>query len=225
MSAAAGAFLGLPAAAIAGAVDGQGQATIAVHSGALDCRRELAQWNAEVTKIPAGPPSSRMEAMEKIAGKMGEEDEQCLAESVRKALQAERSRLLMMRVDDQSKAAAEVYSCPQLTKNLKCIGSIADDTAHLSESFAPVLALSRGQHVKVEPGEGYTLSSLRVYLASEASLMDAPRYREMKPGKNGDLMLPDISARMVLFAILKEPRSGLYDKFVWLLQPGLPRKN
>ncbi len=189
-----------------------------------DCQEELAQWNAAIAKIPAGTPSSRMAAIEQIAARLGEDRQPCLGEAMRKALQTELSRWLKIRIADQSQAAPAIYSCPRLTKDLKCVGDVADDTSHLGETLAPVFVPRRREPIQIERSESDAWSGLRIYLAREADLMRSPRYMELTVAKDGMIMVPRLTETMVLLAILKESRSGLYDKFVWIIQPDRRRK-
>ena len=60
---------------------------------------------------------------------------------------------------------------------------------------------------------------MRVYAATASSLMDRPKYSQLALDENGEFSVPSFSEPMVLFAIVNEPGSGIYDKFVWLAKP------
>jgi hypothetical protein len=187
----------------------------------LDCQQRLAIWESEFSKIPPGLASARISAIEVIAGRVGEDPEQCAAEKIRAAIQAERARLVMLRIDQEKFPSTAVYTCDALSGGLKCNSSVADDTSHLSEFFAGPVILASGKRLRFEPESGFSLATIRVYVAARHTLMDHPKYVELTADKDGSFTVPKMKEESVVVAILKEPGSGLYDKFVWLAKPQL----
>jgi len=49
--------------------------------------------------------------------------------------------------------------------------------------------------------------------------MDAPKYTELALDETGGFIMPIASDLFALFAIVREPGSGIYDKIVWLVKP------
>ncbi len=184
------------------------------------CQEKRAVWDAQFAKMIPGLPAARIKAIEAIADRIGEDPEQCAADLVRKALQTERARLVTLRVGGSIVAAAAVYTCAALSDELKCTGSVADDTAHLGEtSMAAISVLTGGERAKLEADADLSHAGMRVYVAAASSLMDAPKYTELAVDETGGFNLPVVSEQIALFAIVKEPGSGIYDKFVWLAKP------
>jgi hypothetical protein len=185
----------------------------------LDCQQRLALWESEFSKIPPGLASARIRAIEAIAGRVGEDPEQCASEKIRVAIQAERARLVMLRIDQENIPSTAVYTCDALSEGLKCNSSVADDTAHLGEFAVGPVILATGKPLRFEPEAGFSLATIRVYMAARRTLMNDPSYLELAAGKDGSFAVPKMKEESVVVAILKEPGSGVYDKFVWLAKP------
>jgi len=131
------------------------------------CAQKRALWNAEFPKMIPGPPAARIKAIEAIADQIGEDPEECAADLVRKALQTERARLVTLRAEGSIVAAAAVYTCATLSEELKCIGSTADDTAHLGETaIAAISVLTGGERAKLEVDAYLSRASMRAYVAA-----------------------------------------------------------
>jgi hypothetical protein len=184
------------------------------------CQQKRALWEAEFPKIAPGPPTDRIKAIEAIADKIGEDPEQCAAAWVEKALQTEKARLVMLRVKASTVAAAAIYTCSNLSKELKCTGSAADDTAHLGASLTAVaVPLVAGERVKLDADATVSIAAIRLYVAASSSLLDAPKYTALTLDESGGFTVPRFSEPMVLFAIVKASNAGIYNKFVWLAKP------
>lgn len=181
------------------------------------CQQKRAFWEAEFAKMTPGPAAARIHAIEAIADRIGEDPERCAAEAVRKALERERARLVSLRIRGSTVPAAAVYTCTTLSKELRCISSVADDTAHLHEtSSAAVVTLAGGGEAKLEVDTYFAQAKIRVYVAGLSSLVDAPKYTELALDDTGGVRVPIFSEQIVLFVIVSEPGTGIYNKFVWL---------
>ena len=184
------------------------------------CQQKRALWEAEFPKIAPGLPADRITAIEAIADKIGEDPEQCAANLVEKALQTERARLVTLRVREAKVSAAAIYTCANLSKELKCAGSVADDTAHLGASLAAAaVPLAAGERVKLDVDATVSMATMRLYAAASSSLLDAPNYTALTLDESGGFTVPRLSGPMVLFAIVKASNTGTYNKFVWLAKP------
>lgn len=199
--------------------DCRAQNTVSGRDESAVCEQRRAVWNAEFSKIPTSSPSERIRSIETVAARIGEDPEECVAESIREAIQAEKVRFLTININHQTVSAAAVYSCSHLTQDLKCISSVADDTAHLGATQASVSILPPGQEMKLHPSADLGNIPMRVYFAPEASLLDAPKYTRVDLQNRVIFHLPAVSEQIVLIAIIKEPHSNMYDKFVWLVKP------
>jgi hypothetical protein len=165
-------------------------------------------------------PADRIKAIEAIADKIGEDPEQCAVNLMEKALQTERARLVTLRVRDAKVAAAAIYTCANLSKELKCTGSVADDTAHLGASLnAAAVPLAAGERVKLDVDATVSIATMRLYAAASSSLLDAPNYTALTLDESGGFTVPRLSEPTVLFAIVKASNTGAYNKFVWLAKP------
>jgi hypothetical protein len=185
-----------------------------------NCQQKRALWDAEFPKVTAGPPAARIKAIEAIADRIGEDPEQCTADLVRKALQTERARLVTLRIGGSTIAVAAVYTCATISEDLKCVSSVADDTAHLGEApTAAIFALAGGERVKLDADAYLAHATMRIYVAALSTLMDAPKYTELTLDDTSRFTMPKSSEQTVLLAIVNEPGSGMYDKFVWLSKP------
>jgi hypothetical protein len=186
------------------------------------CEDKRALWDASFPRVAPGPPAARIKAIEGIAAQVGEDPEQCAVELVRAALQAERARLVTLQVGGASIPPAAVYACASLSNDLKCVSSVADDTAHLGEApGVAVFPTGADQPARLKVDASLSDSGgPRVYTAAQSSLLDAPKYTELMLDARSGFTIPKSTGPVVLVIVFKEPDAGTFDKFVWL---GAPR--
>jgi hypothetical protein len=110
---------------------------------------------------------------------------------------------------------AAVYSCSSITKELRCVSAVADDTAHLSENPNARILQTNGT-ITVRQKKSPAAVAVDFYLADEKTLLDDPKYAKVEPVE-GKLMLPADPERRVLVAIYQGPTAR--TKAVWLLAP------
>lgn len=173
-------------------------------------------WEREYPKIPPGPPVERLKAIERVSARIGEDPEGCAAEPIRFATQRERLRLVTLVAGKERIPPAAVYVCGSLSEGLRCVGAVADDTAHLGEMQALATPLPSSNRLQLQPDPQFAFASRRVYIAPRSTLMDRPRYTEPTPDADHSFEVPHLAEALVLIAIVKES-SGSYIKFVWLL--------
>ena len=122
---------------------------------------------------------------------------------------------LQLSSEGKSLPTAAVYACSAITKELKCVSSVADDTAHLSENPDAHILQTNGV-ILVAKKRSHANATVDFYVADEKTLLDNPKYLKVEL-VDGKLKLPADSERRVLVAIYQS--EGAKNKAVWLLAP------
>src|SRR5262249_38458849 len=98
-----------------------------------------------------------------------------------------------------------------------CVGSIADDTAHLGEAL-DLKTTPAGVMARVRMPTDFPLEMVKLYRALDRKLMDdrkASRQIAQKP--DGSVQLPAAAVANIMFVTARD-KYGEFHKWVWLLQ-------
>ncbi|WNG28096.1 hypothetical protein F0U62_31890 [Cystobacter fuscus] len=183
------------------------------------CAEKLAAWESRSKALAAGSPVQRLKAIQEIAASFGEDPEGCVADEISASVNNELKRLVWLEVDGKQYPASAVFSCTELREGTKCVGRVADDTAHLSEQpGVSLIPLTGKEQLSIGRSPDFRVDSFDVYSAQERALLDDPKATPIPVSQNGRVASLFVTEPTVLFVIARDRESETYRKFVWLLK-------
>jgi hypothetical protein len=181
------------------------------------CRELKTKWESLKASIKGDSVSGRIAQIREASSQIGDDPENCVAPLIKEAYDSELRKVALLEIGSDRHEAAAVYSCGELQDGVRCVGSIADDTAHLHEALN-LKTVPAGVTARVRMTSDFPLEMVKLYQALDRELThDRKAARQVELKSDGGVQLSAATAANILF-VTAQDKYGEFHKWVWLLQ-------
>lgn len=200
-----------------GAPHKSGESSAGTRPQSAQCRQMEAKWESLKSSVKADSVSGRIAQIREASSQIGDDPEDCVTHLIEEAYNSELRKVVVLEIGAGRYEAAAVYSCRELQDDVRCVGRIADDTAHLGE--APGLQTVPAATVaRVGMTSDFPLEQVKLYRALDRDLLGARKAaQQMALKSEGGIQLPTAAVANILFVTARD-KYGEFHKWVWLLR-------